>query len=285
MSYRLVQFDTVTLPGAAYHLNATIGTRSRILPTIGGFYDSNGAERARLALPYQLTFAVTALEAAGVSALGATLDSLRALVGQRLRLWATPMDATKASRWAWARLGALAYDHAYMHRVHQPLTMSFEVLSAWNGSGHTGAWDLDSGYFFDNGLFFDSSGVTILNPSPGGTSTLVVTNGGNYPVDNAGITVTCGPTAAITALTIGITSVCQFTYSGTIATSQSLVIDCGAFTVANNGVADAANFALTANQTIPAWLRLAAGSNTLNIAQTGGSTDSTIGVTFSDGWL
>ena len=278
---RLYQFGTTTIPAYAYRLQADIGARTRTLQTIGGYYDVGGTGQAAIALPYQLTFNALVYAAGGVSALGATLDDLRALIGTRARLWGDPMDSTAVDRWAWARLLNINYSHEYQHRKTQPYQLTFEMLSAWNGSGHGGAWDLDAGYYFDNGLYLDDTGATTLDSSP---KTITVANNGNYRVDNCGITVTCGATAAITALTIGISGLCEFTYSGTLATGKSLVIDCGAMTVTNDGADGYAALALTSNHTIPAWLRLAPGNNSVVVTLTGGSTNSEVTFTYSDGW-
>jgi hypothetical protein len=110
-----------------------------------------------------------------------------------------------------------------------------------------------------------------------------VGNLGNYPVSDALITVTA-KTTAITQIQIGVNGTSQMQWAGTIAINKSLVIDCGALSVKNDGADAYSGFTLTANHKIRDWLRLGAGTTTLTVARTGGGATSTIRLDYYDGW-
>lgn len=79
---------------------------------------------------------------------------------------------------------------------------------------------------------------------------------------------------------------CQLVYSGTVAATKSLVIDCSPtrLSVLNDGVADWTHLDLGPSHASGAWLRLASGANSMVVARTGGGTDTYLTVAFSDAW-
>ena len=141
----------------------------------------------------------------------------------------------------------------------------------------------DAGVWFDTGYVFDETNTTALDASP---KYINVPNGGNCTVINANITISvpAGGTP-ITNLVITVPGISSFAYSGTIAANTSLIIDCGAQSVMNNGIGDLAHFTLhpTAHL-IDDWLRLEPGNNTMAVTLTGGGANSTIGWGYFDGW-
>jgi hypothetical protein len=123
-----------------------------------------------------------------------------------------------------------------------------------------------------------------------GVADVTFANNGNAYIDNAIITITAG-TATVTAVNIqhrtgGGIIYNELVWSGSLASSQILVIDCGAFTVLKNGVDDYQNFSLGANHREVPWFRLWNGTNNVRVTLTGGvgTEPATIGLDYYDGW-
>lgn len=275
----LERFGTVTLP--VYNPDGDIGpspSRSGTVNIPGGAYDAYGNDQAPRETT-TITRRCTLIEDTP-AALQTALDELRSLRGKRDRLYARMQDDTV--RWHWARLLRVVVPKKPGNVVNQEIELIFELPPIWWYGERTGdGWVLDAGEYFDAGLTLDESGgLFTLNTSP---KNVTINNGGNATVTNAVITVTAAGTD-ITALTIAKSGETQLVYSGTIAVGQALVIDCGAWSVENNGSDDYANFALGASHAIEEWLHLSPGNNTITVTKTGGSAASTIGIEFYDGW-
>jgi hypothetical protein len=117
--------------------------------------------------------------------------------------------------------------------------------------------------------------ATTIDSSP--KTATVTTNGSTNT--RCIITATAG-SADITALTIeNFTTDQIFTYSGTITSGNSLIIDTDLLTVENNGADDVAN---VSNEI---GLLLVPGDNEFEYTITGGSTDSTVKIDWYDRWL
>lgn len=208
---------------------------------------------------------------------------LRGLVGKRGRLYRA-WDNDSDVEWVTARLKSVSGERELNHKNHVEVDLSFEIYSSYWHGDYTGVWLLDSGEFFDTGLDFDTGNdVITLNTSP---KSFTITMNGNAIVNDAIIYVIAGSND-ITALEIKNTTtghLAELDYSGTITAGNTLTIDCGAYTVKNNGVDDDANFSLGSTHAINEWLRLAPGDNTIVVTFTGGSTDSTINFDYYEGW-
>ena len=224
----------------------------------GGGFDALGSDQARGRLSELVVRGN--LDAASESALDTAWAPFRALLGTRNKLWA--LMGNGSQRWKWARL---LEEPALSEAVHvdwQPLTLRFQLESeVWQGAAH--------------------SEVTGLDESPQACG---APNNGNVPVRDAVFTLTAAGTP-ITAVTVTMTGVSQFTWTGSIGVGKSLVIDCGAGTVKNDGADAYSTFALTANHKIREWLRLAAGLNSVLVARSGGSSASTVTIAYNDGWM
>ena len=186
------------------------------------------------------------------------LADLKALRGTRSKLWRTS-DGDSQKRTA--RCLAVSSELRPGSPSWAEISMEFELdAEPWSGTAR------------DN--------LTELEDNPQG---ILVANGGNAPVRNAIITVTAAGTN-ITSLTIYVSGVSSFTWTGTLAVGKSLVIDCGASSVKNDGTDAYSGFSLNSGHTIPEWLRLEPGNNTVYVQRTGGSTASTARFTYNDGW-
>ena len=275
----LADFDGVALP--VYNARLAGGTAPSRVATItladGRAYDAIGAEQAEPELPYILNYEAVNLEDTE-AAHNTALAALSAKRGKRGKLYRRQLSDYTIS-WAWARLlrkteqsGAGVASPVHLGQVFQ-----FQILSPWYGHHHVD-WLLDDGYYLDEGLYLDDSGYSVtLNTSP---KTLTVTNGGNGTVRNAVITIVAG-SAAITALTIA-SGDTDIDWTGTLASGDALVIDCGAKSILNDGANAYSGFAYGSNHALAGWLELPPGDTDIVITKTGGSTDSTATVEFRD---
>jgi hypothetical protein len=282
MPFWYERFGTTTLP--IYEPKDEIGTaqaRPGLVRTTGGFFAAVGSETLdadskRIHIRRQIVETTSA-------ALLTTYYALRALRGVRDKLYRRRDD--QAVEWAYAWLVECDSTREPKNITVLTVDLTFELLSTqWYGAEHNAGWTFDSGEYFDTGLYFDSQDFLFtLDSSP---KTVTVTNGGNDTVRNVIMTITAGA-LAITNLVIkrkvSSTTYEHLVYAGTIAAGESLVIDCGADSVENNGVGDYANFSRGASHQTNWLLQLLAGNNSIEVTITGGSTDSTILFTFSDG--
>jgi len=284
MPYELYKFDTLVLPAAASEDDVSTGQVNVVIVDLsgGGVWDALGTEQAkRRGTPLSKRCMIT-----GTAAILRTqFNILRAYNGKRGRLWRR-WD-TDDTEWCWARMLDVPALRTVEQQQHQVLELQWMMISPyWYGTHHGGGWLFDAGIWFDTGYVFDETNTISLDTSP---YTCIVNNGGNRTITNAALTISVpAGNAAITSLTIAVTGVSSFIYTGTIAAGTSLVIDCGAQSVINNGTNDYAHFDLHATaHLIDDWLRLEPGDNSVIVTRVGGGGASgapTIGFAYPDGW-
>jgi len=281
--YILYRFNTLTLPDKMPSDDNSTGVyaTSPYALSTGGAYDALGTEQA-----YPVgarKFNKTALfHFSDTTEMRNYHNSIRNLVGTTSRLYRQWVNGNV--EWVTARFISIDSVRTIENQTHLEIGMSFEIYSHyWHGE-YLAAWVFDSGEYFDTGLLFDSGGDSVtLDASP---KSFTITMDGNAIVNDPKITILAGG-ANITALEIKNTTtghLAELDYSGTITSAQSLVIDCAAYTVKNNGSADEANFSLGATHGINEWFRFAPGANTIVVTFTGGSNDSTIDFDYYEGW-
>jgi hypothetical protein len=238
----------------------------------GGAFDGLGEERAAsgvytLTKTYRIWFATQAERVSH-------FQDLRELKGKRGKLIRNWDDGN--SEYVTARVVRVSAERTLDDIRSLECTVEFEVYSAYWHGDYTGVWTFDDGEYFDIGLNFDSGAdIVTLNTSP---KNMTITMLGNDICNDPVINVTAG-SADITAIEIKNTTaghLAELDYTGTITAGEVLSIDCGAYTVQNDGTDDDANFALGTTHAINEWFRLAPGANTIVVTFTGGSTDSTI---------
>lgn len=180
--------------------------------------------------------------------------------------------------WVYARLESIGSTRTITNRNHLAVQFNFEIYSpVWNGE-YKGILMYDDGHYYDTGLYYDSGGdAVVLDSSP---KTFSIENGGNAVQTNLTIKVTAG-SANITNIKIEGNGA-EIQFSGTINSTKELVIDCGAYTVENNGVDAIADFERLSSHSIEEWFILVAGSNSITVTITGGSTDSEIDFDYYD---
>jgi len=246
-----------------YEASHPIGTDRAASPLVrvpgGARYDAMGTDRAP-GEPGNLELRGR-LISTSVAQLQIDLDAIKALLGKRSKLWSSDGGT---QRWRWARLLEVVGEIRPGIMTWHELRLVFDCLEVgWYGQPAIVPETLDT--------------------SP---KTVVCANGGNRGITNPVITVSVpGGGTAITSITIAIAAASEFTYTGTIAAGTSLVIDCGARSVKNNGVSDYAHFALHAtNHVINPWLQFNPGNNSVIVTIVGGGVNSTISFAYDDGW-
>lgn len=264
------QFDGVELATGMPRWQAGTGpTIGRVVATLGGCYDADGDQQADLRLPYEATFEALLVASTELD-LHAALDDLRALRGIRGELWCRgdalvgmpPPEPGYEYRWCDARCLQVEVPREVRHWYHAPVQMRFQILSGWHMTELT-----DSNTFS-------------VNASP---KTLTVANSGNRPVRDLVIKVTAG-TGTLSAVTIAVSGKISMTFSDTITAGKTLEIDCGAWSVQNDGVDAFAAWTRNAGHTIAPWFELAPGDNTVVVTTTGGNNDNLIVFDSWDEW-
>lgn len=238
----------------------------------GGAWDGLGADVASIR-------GTTITKKAKISGANAQTEymALRGLLGKKDRLYREWSDGN--IEWVTARLKKIGSERTVKHRAHIEVTLEFEVYSAyWHGT-LIGQWYLDDGHYLDTGLTFDSNDAAFaLDTSP---KSVTVNQPGNAIIKDGILSLTAG-SSNITAVSIeGNGS--HLVFSGTILAGDALVIDCGEYTVENDGADAIANFSLGANHAINEWMHLNPGDNSFTVIITGGGTTSTIDFSFYTG--
>jgi hypothetical protein len=251
LPYRLSTFDGLAIPstlgGSGYHEIGLTAQRAKLLDIPGGVWDPLGTLTSpRGASTVQ---AKVMLMAASQAALKTALDAWDAKDGMRGTL--VRISEAGATQTATARLTIPTPQRGYNHRTWIPLTLVFDVLSpVWSGTARDYSFSLS-----------------------GSPTDYVLTQAGNMVVKNPIITLIAPAGGSITGFSIQnlTTPTAYLTYTGTIAATKLLTIDCGAMFAWSNVVgSDYAHFFLdpTYHQ-IDGWFYLWPGAQTIRVYYTG----------------
>lgn len=258
MSYKLISFDGVDLPG--YNRESGLDTAPPLdgfIGTVLGGYDSYQSDMAPMATPYPLT--VRGIVSAETDAdQRAAIDGLRALSRRRGQL-VRQADDDDSEQVCYARLQQLAHRRITGVNGYQVLELAFLIESGWEEERPNQLENLAS--------------------SP---HTLSVENAGNRMVSNAVITLHAD-SASLTAVTLTTTNGTHLVWTGTVLAGDNLVIDCGAKSVTNDGANAYSGLSYGASHSIDDWLRIE-GSMDITITYTGGGTSPTVTIAYNDGW-
>lgn len=186
-------------------------------------------------------------------------------LGRAGRLW-RKWRASLAQQWCYARFTSLEGESAPGQMVYQPVVMEFTRTSPWFAES-------------------PSTQQVTLGVTP---YSFVVTRNvaANAPVFDAVITVTAQGVGITDLVIENLANGSYLRFTGTsITAGTSLVIDCGAGTVTNNGANAIRYLSLGAGHAIPDWFRLEAIlSQQVRVTRAGGNNNSTIKFEFYEAW-
>lgn len=256
--YRLYSFDGVALPdmrsefeaGSAPAWNGAVA-----LPGGGVAFDSLGAQQAPLMAPTIVRY--SSLIKDSLVNLENTLLGWRQRVGQRATLRRRLLSAATYTD-VTARLLGVSMDvqSAHSHGKGLLVEWRFQILEEfWRAvSLTTSTHDLDT----------SAVAISVNNP-------------GNAPVRDCKIVISCNGKTDLTAVTVKIENVAEWTFSGTLTETDKLIVDCGQRTVTGPSGDAYGQFALTSNHKSNDWLPLAAGGlSSVVVTRTGGNVADTI---------
>ena len=259
-----------------------ITTRYLKLPG-GGVFDLRGSAQI---LPGERSATHTGLILEqSAAAFQTSMDAHRSLNGKRGRVYALTEDGQP--RWAHGRaiVAPSARTPQDMYRFvgywTQEVETRFDLLSpVWYGIRHGAVEAFTTGLDLGSGdTLGDTADQVTLDTTP---KTFAMLSNGNAPVLNAIVTVTAVSTP-LTSLRVQ-AGLADWTWTGSVAVGQSLVIDTGALTIRNNGVAAYSGLTFNVGHAQAEWLLLAPGANSITITRVGGA-NSTIRFDYYDAWM
>lgn len=265
MPHWITRFGSTDLSQISLRQREDLTVAGQLIPLPGGgVFDPDGEAQARIELPSTVTVDSEYLETTA-EAFRTLLYGLRALIGVRALLYRSPDGGEANSESCMAKLRQVSQSRDANDVLVMGVSLRFELVrEVWSGTAHEETITLDAS---PKSQDCDNDGNAIQRA-------IVIT------VTAAGAPITA---LEIENLTTG--HVSHISYDGSIAVGESLVIDCGAQTVRNDGDADYEHFALETDHAIDEWLRLAPGANTIRVTRTGGDNTSTCVLTYSDGWV
>lgn len=270
MSYELYQFGSTVLPYRASEDDIGSGQANLVVFGFpdGGAFDALGNDEA----PVGETRLTKSCMLYSTGALRVDYHALKALVGTRAQLWRRHNDATM--EWCWARFQSIRSTRKAKNRDNLDLDLTFLKLSPlWYSQTEQDITHYDVGS--------DDDDLTTTGAEGDTAATLAaIVNNGNAKQRAVTFTITANG-ADITALTVAnATSGHTWSYAGTIADTKSLVVDCGALSVENDGTDDYAHF--TPPTTKSEWMIFVPGNNILTVTVTGGP--AIVKIEFYDAW-
>ncbi|TXH52442.1 MAG: hypothetical protein E6Q97_15965 [Desulfurellales bacterium] len=255
MSVVLTTFGGVALPG--YNWSAELGTprtQNPVIPTLGGLFDIYGVRRR---IEHSQIFDIQGL--IDSATLASAIRTLKGQVGRVGTLVRTDRDGTNS-----------------LQRTCRLLSVGHPVRADQRGYINMLALT-----FFSNEPFWRSSSTTTHTSSAmsAGSNTFNFTVGGEEDVLDAVITFTAS--ANTSSLTINhsktensVNIVSNLVFSSTINNTKVFRLDCGQYTVTNDGANAYSGLAEGATHTENYWMRLPPGSNsfTVTVGGTGAGT-------------
>ena len=285
--YRLIRFGLISLE----HYNQVDVVGSGSTPTSyyplpeGGAWDNFGSQQKHVGMVERVSS--RRLRGSTAAATEQLYFELLAQRGTRNRLY----RQTKAGNihWQFARLVEVTAQRSYEQTkfgdgIIQDIDLRFITQETfWRGS-LGGAWYFDSGEYFDSGLSFDSAQSFDLISSPTEITLTTSDDIGRATTRALRINIEAG-SSAITSITIARTGGESITFSGTIASGDTLIIDTGTMQVTNDGNDAYDDLTLSPTADLAAWFSLVAGDNEITITYTGGGTGSTIDFSYYEAWF
>jgi hypothetical protein len=259
MAYYIAAFGGVTLPliNPITDMPTAPGLEGSY-QTLGGGFDAFGSDTAPATFPYTFQYRVMASSQTAAIYI-TTINGIRAL--GRIRGTLTRKDQAGTTHTCYARcLDITAADSVETFNAIE-ITLTFEIWSHWTKNATT------------------TTATIVSSPQ-----TIVVANGGNLKVTDAIITVTAGAASTFSNVTVACGSA-TWTFGASIGSNTSLVVDCGAWSVLNNGVDAYGSFTFNAGHAIAGMLELAPGNNNVVFTTTGGSgVVRSVSIAFGEAW-
>lgn len=278
MAYRYTEFAGVPLPvGNLEQSHDTASIESDLIDSIGSAfsYHGSGAKPARKqALQLRGVYwgvttyltdeaGNTIVDEAGNrivagnarAMLRSQVDALRAQRGQSGPLWRVRIS-DNARQWLTARLLQVRHERkrADMALVAEITCLFESAMVAWRS---------------------ESAATTSGNATAGAPLGLLASNGGDVDVHDATLTVLCTSGTVTSVRVQGPEAGIDWTWTGTLATGQTLIVDCGRQTMRRGNTDVYSGWSRAAAHTAPGWLPLAVGDNPLLVTVVGGSATAT----------
>ena len=184
------------------------------------------------------------------------VDALMGLLGQRLQLWRM-READSALQWKYARLLECRWNRDVEQSLHAELMSEYEAVGYWKAQSQS-------------------------TTSRASTGTLTPTGGGKSRVFDAIITFTASGTGTKTIRMQDSASGIDWTYSSSVTDTQVVTVDCGAFSVLNNGANAYSSFTLNGAHASDYWCVIMPGSNSFTFTLTGAGT---VQIAWYDQWV
>ena len=166
-----------------------------------------------------------------------SVNNFFGLLGQRKKLWRKQEDDGDY-QWKYARLLRCHWDRDVSQSQHAEIISEFEATGYWKS-----ATAIDS--------TATGTGPYILEP----------VGGGNAPVYGALLTFTADDAELSAVRMVDEASGIDWTWAGSVAYGTSLTIDCGAFSVQNNGVDAYSTFVLNNDHASDYWCAILPGTD------------------------
>lgn len=265
-TYRIYQFGVAPLPDRMTEDDLSTGQAdSTLLDSVGSVFDYYGSTRRlprRIVTPFVGKYVgekayivdesgnylvdesgnrIIAGDAGQM--LRAQVDAIRAMIGAQDTLYRRREDDS-ATQWKRARLlsaefvRTLEESHAYVATVR----LTFETtMTGWRSASQRSA---------------NLSGDTIT-----------ADNLGNFTVRDAILNINA--TGTVTTVTVSYPSGVSWTWTGSMTSGQTLVVDAGALTVRKSGADAYSGFALGSSHTAQGWLDLPVGTTYVRVTADG----------------
>lgn len=284
MPYRFDRFDDAKLPFIDPAPDLSSGqVESTLLDSVGGAFDYYGTrqrlprrqmmsldgvfmENTNFLVTHTGAYLVThagdyLIAGSGAAVIRTYLDKLTGKLGVRGTLWRQRLDDVSVEEWKTARLMQVRAPRD-VKEVSQivKVGVSFETLMvAWRSA----------------------AAITTSESMIAGLIALLPTVGGNTTIEDARITITAS--ATITSINVVCTGAgVDWTWTGSLSSGQSLVIECGDATIRKAGADAYSGFTLNAGHSARGWLPMAPG---LNVVHVTADNTGTFAIRHYDQWL
>lgn len=253
MAFYLESFDGVDLPlqNATWDFSTPMSP-SLLIPTLNGSIDFYGTRRR---IQHSQIFEVDArVDATTVAGMADNIREIESLVGHTGWLVRSEVDGTNSLRRYCRLLGVNFVPQATQRGVVNKLALRFET----------------------NQPFWYSSSTTTHTATISSGTPFAITVAGEEDVINPVITITAVTTISSVIIEhskteAGETIQSDIRYSTSLSSTDVLIIDCGAYTVTDNGAVAYSGFSLGTAHDEKYWMRWPAGSQTIEITLGSGS--------------